>query len=222
MSAAESAGVVSVGALGAVSAEEFLPRFELSGFVLALDYALFEMACAALARWQADGPVLPVTVGFSQLHLNQADFPARLAEIAARAGVAHGLLRLELSGSEGLRRNRSAVETLHALRAAGFFVSLGDLGAGDPLFDLRGELPCDGVVVPRALFDEPAREPLLAAVLQVAAALGLAARADGVRTPTEAERLRRAGCLSAQGDLYWPPLPEARAAVLLAGLKAQD
>lgn len=209
-------------ALGAVAAEEFLPRFELSGFVLALDYALFEMACAALARWQADGPVLPVTVGFSQLHLNQADFPARLAEIAARAGVAHGLLRLELSGSEGLRRNRSAVETLHALRAAGFFVSLGDLGAGDPLFDLRGELPCDGVVVPRALFDEPAREPLLAAVLQVAAALGLAARADGVRTPTEAERLRRAGCLSAQGDLYWPPLPEARAAVLLAGLKAQD
>lgn len=198
-------------ALGELRQEEFLPQFEENGFVLALDYYLIDETCALLRRWQRAGLTLPVTVPFSRLHLAQCDFVARVTASADKAGVPRRLLRLELSDSTGLRDNAGALDTLRALREAGFAVAVGDFALNDSVIDLRGKTPCDQVVLPRQLFASAQEEPLLEGLMQVVEALGLSALARGVETEAEAERLRRAGCLLAEGGAFSVPLSPAEA-----------
>ena len=201
-------------ALGELRQEEFLPQFEDSGFVLALDYYLIDEACALLRRWQRAGAALPVTVVFSRLHLAQYDFVARVTASAEKAGVPRRLLRLELADSTGLRDNAGALDTLRALRDAGFPVTVGDFALNDSVIDLRGGTPCDQVVLPRQLFASAREEPLLEGLMQVVEALGLSALARGVETEAEAERLRRAGCPLAEGGAFSVPLSPEEAGEL--------
>ena len=64
------------------------------------------------------------------------------------------------------------VDTLRALRDAGFPVTVGDFALNDSVIDLRGGTPCDQVVLPRQLFASAREEPLLEGLMQVVEALG--------------------------------------------------
>lgn len=138
-----------------------MPQFEDSGFVLALDYYLIDEACALLRRWQRAGAALPVTVVFSRLHLAQYDFVARVTASAEKAGVPRRLLRLELADSTGLRDNAGALDTLRALRDAGFPVTVGDFALNDSVIEPGGRHPLrPGGAAPAAVRLRPRGTPV--------------------------------------------------------------
>lgn len=119
--------------------------------------------------------------------------------------------------STGLRDNAGALDTLRALRDAGFPVTVGDFALNDSVIDLRGGTPCDQVVLPRQLFASAREEPLLEGLMQVVEALGLSALARGVETEAEAERLRRRAAPLRRGALFRCRSPRRRRGSSSAG-----
>ena len=85
-------------------------------------------------------------------------------------------------------------------------IGLDDFGTGYvSLVHLR-RLPLSYVKIDRKLVrstsNDPGGEQVLAAVIGIAADLGLRSIAEGVEKPAQLDRLRELGCDEAQGDLF--------------------
>jgi EAL domain-containing protein (putative c-di-GMP-specific phosphodiesterase class I) len=67
----------------------------------------------------------------------------------------------------------------------------------------------DGSFVDDGLGDSPVDREIVAAVIRLAAAVGMQTVAEGVETPAQLEQLRRLGCSLVQGYLLAAPQPLA-------------
>ena len=111
------------------------------------------------------------------------------------------------------------LERLAALRALGVGIVLDDFGTGySSLGYLRG-LTLDGLKLDRSFVaglgtDERATT-IVAAVTQLAHALGLPVTAEGVETAAQVAGLQALGCQFGQGFLFSRPVPRAAAHALL-------
>jgi EAL domain-containing protein (putative c-di-GMP-specific phosphodiesterase class I) len=133
-------------------------------------------------------------------------------------GLDPGQLGLEITESV-LLDNTTGVEKLRQLRALGVRVLLDDFGTGySSLANLRN-VPLDVVKLDRAFVagvgSDDRDTAIVAAVLEMTRALGLAAIAEGVERPEAIATLRELGCPLAQGYCFARPLPAAEALELL-------
>ena len=94
---------------------------------------------------------------------------------------------------------------LSALRSAGVRISVDDFGTGYSSLAYLKRLPVDEVKIDRSFVSDldadGANTSLVAAVVAIAASLGISTVAEGVEKPEQAARLHELGCNEAQG--YW-------------------
>ena len=106
---------------------------------------------------------------------------------------------------------QQAVATLGRLRDLGVLLAMDDFGTGYSSLSYLKQLPVDVVKVDRSFVDAVDRHAgdtaIVAAVVRMAEALGLAVTAEGVETPQQLETVRHLGCESAQGYHLSRPLP---------------
>ena len=133
--------------------------------------------------------------------------PARAVRVRASRAARS---TLELTESTLMENPTGAPEVLGRLKALGVDLAIDDFGTGySSLAYLRG-FPVDTVKIDRAFVmnvDGPdsADATLVAAIVAMADALGIATIAEGVESETQAERLLELGCGLAQGFLYSRP-----------------
>jgi EAL domain-containing protein (putative c-di-GMP-specific phosphodiesterase class I) len=134
-------------------------------------------------------------------------------ETLQRTGLDPSRLHLELTEAIMADVPPQIIEQLHRLRALGVQIGLDDFGTGYvSLLHLR-RLPLTYLKIDRRLVrgtgSDPGTEQVLAAVIGLAADLGLRSIAEGVGTPAQLDRLRVLRCVEAQGDLLALPMPVA-------------
>ena len=190
---------------GEVSPAVFVPLAEASGLMPAIgDWVLAE-ACAQAATWPG---ALRVSVNVSATQLDRPDFVAHAAGQAER--LAPGQLELEITESALIHDPETAVAILHALRDRGLRMALDDFGTGYSALGYLRRFPFDTLKIDRSFVKDLARDGeaqvLVDAILAMARALGMAAVAEGVETPQQAEMLRAKGCETLQGFLFSRPL----------------
>jgi len=208
---------------GLLDPVDFIPVAEDSGLIGALGDWVLTAACRDGAAWQRRFPraePLLVCVNASPRQLANAAFPARVADVMARHGLAPGSLALEITESVLMEEAHAPMTVLASLREYGLGLMLDDFGTGYSSLAYLKRFPLDVLKIDRSFVAGLGRDEedsaIVSAIVKMAHALGLTVVAEGVERPEQLERLRELGCDRVQGRLIAKPMPAAEVERLMA------
>ncbi|MFV0517916.1 MAG: EAL domain-containing protein [Aminipila sp.] len=191
---------------------QFIPLFEKNGFVIKLDFYMFENVCKIIDKWiKADVEVVPISVNFSRMHLNSINFVEKLEAITNKYSVPRKFLEIEVTESIFFENERAMEELLISLHNAGFKLSMDDFGIGYSSLGLLKNLPVDVIKIDRSFFDnnkyKTRAKSVIESVMQMAKKLGIHTVAEGVENIEHIKLLKEVGCDMVQGFYYSKPMP---------------
>lgn len=197
-----------------ISPLEFIPSFERNGFIVKLDFYMYEESCRLLRTWLEEGRTpIPISVNFSRVHLLNPQLVEQLSEIAERHQIPKRLIEIELTESIIYENEETLQDLLEKLHAAGFLLSMDDFGTGYSSLGLLKNLHVDTIKIDRSFFlgnkYEARAKTVIESVMLMAKKLGIETVAEGVEHLEHIRFLREVGCDVVQGYYYAKPIPAA-------------
>lgn len=191
---------------------DFIPLFERNGFVVNLDFYIYEEVCKLLQSWIRSGfPVVPISVNVSRIHLNDENFVNEIQKMVDYYHIPYQLVELELTESIFLNSAEAALTTMKKLRNLGFGVSLDDFGAGYSSLNLLKNMETDVIKLDKEFFGQgdmqKEEQIIVSSIISMAKQLNMKVLSEGVETQTQSDFLRTVFCDMAQGYLYSKPVP---------------
>jgi EAL domain-containing protein (putative c-di-GMP-specific phosphodiesterase class I) len=195
---------------GPISAAEFIPLAEQSGFMATIDKWVLRDACATLTTWTDDlTRDLQLAVNVGAHELSSADFVAIIERILAETGADPSRLVLELTEHVMLADIDRVVDTMHRLKKIGVQFALDDFGTGYSSLSYLKRLPFDTLKIDRSFVRDIETDPndreIIQTILNIARSMKISVVAEGVETNMQALLLRQFGCHAFQGYLYAKP-----------------
>jgi diguanylate cyclase (GGDEF)-like protein/PAS domain S-box-containing protein len=200
-------------ACGLLYPADFLDIAAEMGMIEDIDRQVLRLALAAVDKLQARGINLPsMSVNISAPRLMDPRLPADVASswIDRRCGLSIELL--ETIYFDDRREVPQIKENLQQLRDMGVEIHSDDFGSGRAsIIGLlkvqpdRLKIECSMI---RTALRDPRKRKVVAAILEMTRALGIAATAEGVETADDIAAVRSIGCVYYQGKLLAPPLQE--------------
>lgn len=197
---------------GLVGPDQFIPVAEDSGLIIPIGAWVLEEAGRQLREWWEDGEGRPGSVEVN-LSARQVDHPSLLPtveRVLEETGLPPGAFTLEITESALMKDAVGAHQVLQALKSLGVALAIDDFGTGYSSLGYLQRFPLDILKVDKSFVDGLGRDQgteIVAAVVNLAHALGLEVVAEGVETPRQLEALRELGCDFAQGYLFSRPVP---------------
>jgi diguanylate cyclase (GGDEF)-like protein len=191
---------------GAISPAIFVPIAEETGLILKLGEWVVRRALADAAVW-LEGVV---SINLSTRHFQSPSLVDFVVAEAAKAGVPHDRIQLEITETALFDDATLAAEILVNLRKVGIKIALDDFGTGySSLVNLKDfEIDCikiDQSFVATLGADRQA-SAIVNSVTSLARTLGLKVVAEGVESEMQVQALRLVGCELMQGYFYSAPM----------------
>lgn len=192
--------------------DSFIPIFERNGFIVNLDFYIYEKVCKMLREWlDKEMPVVPISVNVSRVHLNTDDFLERVKTLVTWYAIPPQLLEFELTESIFLDSTEAALSTMRELRNLGFGVSIDDFGAGFSSLNLLKDMTTDVLKLDKEFFrkgDMKEEEKIIvSSIINMAKQLSMKVLSEGVETQVQSDFLKDISCDMAQGYLFAKPMP---------------
>jgi len=213
---------------GDVAPGEFIPLAERNSEILQIGGFVHSRSAEVMAFLRT---TRSLRLGDFMVHMNASanelawpSFATSLLERLQSHGVRPEWFSVEI-GEQVLHQPDPAVRAnVLTLAEAGVMVGLDDFGTGATSFASLTELPLHRIKIDRrfvsGMLEHPRTHRSVAAMITMAADLGIDTVAAGVETTEQADALRALGCRSAQGFLFAPAVPEAELVNLLGDLIA--
>lgn len=205
---------------GIVPPGDFIPIAEETGLIEPLGEWVVDALCRQRAAW-VDAGITPPRLHFnvSPRELRRPDLGERILRQVDGHGLEPGHLAVELTETTIMRERARSEPTLRLLAEAGMRVAIDDFGAGYSSLTRLRDLPVHALKLDRAFLrgvpERAEAAAMVTAILELAAALGMAAIAEGVETAAQQRFLIARGCPLAQGyHLARPAAPEALGSLL--------
>ena len=197
-----------------VTPDSFVPFLEKNGYIVKIDFFVYEEVCKYLRRRiDAGQEVVPISVNVSRIHMLKNDFISHLIEIVHRYRIDPGLIELELTESVFIANEDDAIRTLGLLREKGFKVSIDDFGSGYSSLSLLKRMPVDVLKIDKGFFSgdhmQEKESILLSSVIDMADKMDIDIICEGVETEEQVDFLKHTNCDTAQGFFYAKPVPIA-------------
>jgi len=193
---------------GFLSAADFLPAAEEAGLTVELGRLVLQRALEAAQRWPKR---LSIWLNVAPAELANERLVDTLAEALRGYGVDPSRLVIEVTESGVIQGSDGALIAMRRLRELGVSLTIDDFGTGYSSLSRLAEFPIESLKIPKPFVDklvgEDADEAFVDAILRLGESLGLAAVAEGIEHPAQAERLRQLGCRFGQGYLFGRPAP---------------
>jgi diguanylate cyclase (GGDEF)-like protein len=193
---------------GLLSAADFLPAAEETGLTIELGRVVLHQALEAARRWPKR---LSIWLNLAAAELANERLVDTLAEALKGYGVEPSRLVIEVTESGVIQGSDGALVAMRRLRELGVGLSIDDFGTGYSSLSRLAEFPIESLKIPKPFVDrlvgEDMDEAFVDAILRLGDSLGLAAVAEGIEHPAQAERLRQMGCRFGQGYLFGRPAP---------------
>jgi EAL domain-containing protein (putative c-di-GMP-specific phosphodiesterase class I) len=204
---------------GLISPLDFIPLAEETGLILPIGQWVLRTACAAAARWQAQGHDLRVAVNLSPMQFKDAKLLTAVLDALAQARLAPEWLELEVTESAVMENTDTAIAMLKAFREHGVRIALDDFGTGYSSLSYLTRMPISNLKVDRSFISGLAEGgesgAIVRAILAMAESLGLNVTAEGVETLEQACALKGMACDTLQGFYFSRPVPAAEIPALL-------
>jgi diguanylate cyclase (GGDEF)-like protein len=209
---------------GAVPASSLVALAEQSGLINELGAWVLERSCLDRGRWLDEHPHAPLdlAVNVSPRQLMGPDFCGIVAEVLERTGMDPAALVLEMTENVFIEDGEHATAVLVELKNLGVRFALDDFGTGFSSLNYLLRLPVSIVKIDQSFIagigHNPTGGAIVAAVTELAHALGLAVTAEGVETRLQHDQVTAIGCESAQGYFYARPMTAATIGEQLASV----
>lgn len=196
-----------------VSPGEFIPIFERNGFIIELDYYIWEKVCQFIRRELDEGnEVDPVSVNVSRVNMYNPKFFESLVGLVERYKIPPKYLHLELTESAFSDDAAMLQKTVDYLHKSGFTILMDDFGSGYSSLNLLKDINLDILKIDMKFLSKGSStekcEKIIEAVINMAASLELPVIAEGVEEEEQVQLLKRLGCDYIQGFYFAKPMPE--------------
>jgi len=198
---------------GVLTPDKFLGVAEEAGLIVPITRWVIARVCTLAAEWRRRLPPdrnFYFSINLSAGALRDPELGAYVAAVLKETGTPASALKFELTEG-GLISNPGAMrEVLDGLHNQGVEMMLDDFGTGYSSLSYLQLFPFDYVKIDRPFANRAGSErtnsAVAAAIVQMAASLGLKSVAEIVETDAAARDLERMGCDYAQGYFYCGPV----------------
>jgi diguanylate cyclase (GGDEF)-like protein/PAS domain S-box-containing protein len=206
---------------GRTSPAEFIAIAEEVGLIVDLGMFVLDRTARQLSTWQRAlrrRDPLFATVNVSSRQLLRQDLIHDLRTVIARAGLARGTLKLELTESLIMENPEHAAQMLQRIRDLGAGLALDGFGTGHSSLAYLQRFPFDMIKIDQSFVranGKGTRPVILRSIVALAHDLGMEVVAEGAETDSDAVELYQLGCEYAQGHYFGEPMGAEDAKALL-------
>ena len=196
---------------GNVPPARFIPIAESSGLILRMGDWMIRQACETLARLQAMGRDLSLSVNVSERQFRQDDFVESVRHVLAHTGAKPENLVLEVTESLLIENLDDTIARMTEIVQLGVRFSIDDFGTGYSSLAYLKRLPLYELKIDKSFVqdtpDDPNDTAIVQSIISVARHLNLRVVAEGVETAAQADFLTGSQCDCLQGYLFGRPEP---------------
>lgn len=186
-----------------ISPALFIPLAEQSGLIVELGRQILDRALADLALLRRRDSDLTMAVNMSMVEFQDADTLDHVRAALRASGLPGSALEIELTESLAAEDAVSLARRMKSFRDEGIQIAIDDFGTGFSSLSRLASLPLDRLKIDRSFLagvEHPgSQRTIVAVMLELARAFGLAVVAEGVETPGQLHALAALGCSLAQG-----------------------
>ena len=202
--------------LGAISPVVIIEIGDEAGLSTKIGRWVFDRATDQLAAWRESGDVDDITfsINLNPRHLHDdPDFCDYVVSETDRKGIPHSLVELEITEHNAIHSGSDVPVVLKTLKAAGFELSIDDLGMGYSSLTYISDFGASVVKIDKSIADgvvgdEMLRE-IVRSVVHLARQLSLKVLIEGVEDSEQVTLLENLGVHYYQGYYFSKPLSEA-------------
>jgi diguanylate cyclase (GGDEF)-like protein/PAS domain S-box-containing protein len=192
---------------GVLAAGQIIPLVHLAGLNDQFDDLILDGGVAFARRLADLGYAhVDVHINVEPKQLANPNFARQVLRRCEAHHVSPAQIVVELTETDLLSPDRSALDNMAMLRQLGARVAIDDFGTGYSSLSHLLELPVDSVKIDRrfvaGLDVDPTSTSLTTAIVGLCHSLSLTCVAEGVEQPYQRQRLTEIGCHSFQGWLY--------------------
>jgi diguanylate cyclase (GGDEF)-like protein len=190
---------------------DFLGVAESTGLIGPLGSVVVAEACRRFEQWRQSNPELSrISINLAGRQLAEPAVVSAIEEAVQAAGLEPHHVCVDVAESALVAGDPDTRAGVDRLTGAGFGLGIDDFGIGSGSLACARSVPADSIKIDRScvagLPGSASDRAVVAAVVELARALGLATVAEGVETTEQLEELRRLGCTYGQGFLFSQPV----------------
>ena len=194
-----------------ISPAEFIPLAEDTGLIVPIGKWVLETACRQLKQWHDAGhDYLTMPVNVASRQFRDPTFIDTVQNAIASAGIAPGLLELEITESILLEHSDDTQRTLNDLKKLGVTLAIDDFGTGYSSLSYLKRFPIDRVKIDQSFIRDLASDAdglaIVRAIIALARAMHLSVIAEGVETEMQLALLQGEDCHDCQGFFFAQPM----------------
>ncbi len=206
--------------LGPVPPAEFIPVAEETGLILPIGEWVLRRACRQAKEWHDEGlPLARMAVNVSGQQFVMPEFPAQVARILRRCGIAPSMIELEITETVVMEDEVRAERAIRELKALGVQLAIDDFGTGYSSLGRLRNFAVDRLKIDQSFIrrlNECSDDRAIAeAIIAMSRSLRIDVIAEGVESFPQLLFLQQHACQGAQGFLFSRPLPAGEARELL-------
>jgi len=192
-----------------IAAESFIEVAEETGLLATMDIWVLGQAIKQAVRWRemfTGTGFADVAINVTARHLADPSYAQSVIDDLAAHDLPAGTLQIEVTERVLLEATTAAMSGLKLLRSAGVRVGLDDFGTGYSSLSYLRLFPLDFVKIDRSFIQglgvDTTERAIVASIIDLSHALGMAVVAEGVETQGQLDMLVELGCDRAQGYLF--------------------
>jgi diguanylate cyclase (GGDEF)-like protein/PAS domain S-box-containing protein len=199
---------------GMVAPLDFIPLAEETGLIVPIGRWVLRTATTYAKALQEAYPMDPpfhMAVNLSARQLSRPEIVDEVRDILGETGLDPHSLILEITESVMMQDMELSIERLTELKSLGVQLAIDDFGTGYSSLNYVRRFPVDILKVDKSFIDGVSEggesSALTAAVIELAAILGLKPVAEGIERADQLQRLLELHCDLGQGFFFAKPLP---------------
>lgn len=189
---------------------EFIPIFEKNGYIIKLDYSVFENVCRFIRKCIDDNKkIIPISVNVSRAVGNFNDYIDHIEQIRKKYDVPPDLIEVEITEGMYTEHEEEIKKFIDNLHKYGYKVSMDDFGSGYSNISSLSQLNFDTIKLDKSFINDINNDKetkILSFIIKLVKSLNMTVLCEGVETKEYADFLKKVGCDIIQGYLYDKPI----------------
>ena len=202
---------------GMIYPDKFIPLFERNGFIIKLDFYVYEKVFQFLeSQIKAGKPVVPISVNMSRNHNKPEKFMEEFMRLFKKYDIPPYLIQVEIIERSVMDSN-TLCEITNRLHKEGFSVAMDDFGSGESSLNMLTKIPVDVLKFDREFLISSTNEngnlegksaKFIKSLIDLSKNLEKETIFEGVETEAQRDFLKAIHCDQVQGYFYSRPLVE--------------
>ena len=193
------------------SPDIYIPLFEQNGFVVDLDYYVYEQTFQWLRKYSGKLPQgFRISLNISPVHFEQPQtFIQKIQELIDSYCVEPSFLTFEITESTYVNNPLAVNQVIRSLQNRNIQISMDDFGSGYSSLNTLKDLLFDEVKIDRMFLGDTISESghiVLEEIFHMLKRMKKSIVCEGVETQKVADFLKQEGCDEIQGFLYYRPM----------------